>query len=200
LTSAVVKHIETTRGSQVEGFAYFFCNQAELARREALPVFRSLVRQLAAPSHNTQSIRKSLREARDKATDRASQLGLSECLDQLLESFNLYSTTFIILDALDEVLDDELDILMGKLDGIFRETTKTGNSVKLFVASRPKKEIARMYHTGPSIIIRAGDNKADIEKFVKMELDTIEEKFPDSEVNIMKDMIITTILDKCDNM
>jgi hypothetical protein len=92
-------------GSQIEGFAYFCCNRAELARREALTVLRSLVRQLAAASHQTLSIRKSVREARDKATDRASKLGLSEWLDQFLESFNLYSTTFIILDALDEVLD-----------------------------------------------------------------------------------------------
>jgi hypothetical protein len=49
--------------------------------------------------------------------------------------------------------------------------------LKLFVASRPEKEIARMYGSGPSIIIHAGDNKADIEQSVKMEVEAMEKKY-----------------------
>lgn len=199
MTSAVVTHIGTTTGSQMEGFAFFFCNRDEKDRREALPVLRCLVRQLAAPKLNTRSIRKSLQEAREKATDRASQLGLSECHDQLLESFMLFSTTFIVLDAMDEVLDEELEILIGRLDELFRKT-EAGNRVKLFVASRPEKEITRMYGSRPTVIIQAGDNKPDIERFVKLEMDTFEKRYPKSDVTLKKDEIITTILDKCDNM
>lgn len=183
----------------MEGFAYFFCNRDEQNRYEALPVLRSLVRQLAGPKSNTQSVRKSLQEARDKAEDRASQFGLSDCDHQLLESFNLYSTTFIVLDALDEVLDRELDLLMERLDDISRRV-QAGRKVKLFVASRPEKEIARLYGSGPTVIIHASNNNADIERFVKMELDTFAKKYPNSDVNTMKSEIITTILDKCDNM
>lgn len=185
--------------SQMEGFAFFFCNRDEQNRRQALSVLRSLVRQLAAPKDNTQSVRKSLQEARQKTIGRASELGLSDCHGQLLESFNLYPRTFIVLDALDEVLDDELDLLMEKLDDLVGKT-EAGNKVKLFVASRPEKEIARMYGSGPTVIINAGDNKADIERFVKMEMDTIEKRYPNSDVALMKEKITTTILDKCDNM
>lgn len=186
-------------GSQMEGFAFFFCNRDEPDRRQALPVLQSLVRQLAAPKNDTQSIRKSLQEARTKAVDKASKLGLSDCHGQLLESFNLYPKTFIVLDALDEVLDDELDLLIESLDDLVGKV-EAGKIVKLFVASRPEKGIARMYGSGPTVIIHAGDNKADIERFVTMEMDKFEKRYPDSDVTSMRETIITTILDKCDNM
>lgn len=187
------------KGSQLEGFAYFFCNRDEQDRREALPVFRSLVRQLAGPKRDEQSVRKSLQEACDKAKDRATQLGLSDCHNQLLESFNLYQTTFVVLDALDEVDDNELDLLMEGLDNLATEV-EHGHTLKIFVASRPEKEIARMYDSGPTVTIQATDNKADIERFVRMEIDTIKRRDPRSDIIKMKDKIITTILDKCDNM
>lgn len=188
-----------TKGSQMEGFGYFFCNQDEKDRREALPVLRSLVRQFAAPKSSTESVRKSLRDARGRATDRASRLGSSECHRQLVESFNLYSTSFIILDGLDEVLDDELDILIEALDSAIAETKDKGR-VKLFVASRPEKNISAKYGSSSTVIIQAQDNKKDIEKFVTNEMDKFGKKHPRSDVNAMKDTIIRVILDKCDNM
>jgi hypothetical protein len=111
----------------------------------------------------------------------------------------LYPTTFIVLDALDEVLDDELDLLIESLDELVGKA-EAEKEVKLSVASRPEKEIARMYGSGPTVIINAGDNKADIERFVTMEMDNFEKKYPDSDITLMKEKIISTILDKCDNM
>ena len=185
--------------SQLEGFAYFFCNRDEQDRREALPVFRNLVRQLAGPKRDEQSVRKSLQEACDKARDRATELGVSDCHNQLLESFNLYQKTFVVLDALDEVNNNELDLLMEELHNLAGEV-EHGHTLKIFVASRPEKEIARMYGSGPTLTIQTTDNKADIERFVRMEIDTMERRNPMSDVIKMKDIIITTILDKCDNM
>ncbi|CAG8890998.1 unnamed protein product [Penicillium egyptiacum] len=199
LTSAVVKHIVDTKGSQMEGFGYFFCNQDEKGRRESLPVLRSLVRQFAAPKSTTESVRKSLRDARERATNRASQLSSSECRRQLVESFNLYSKSVIILDALDEVLDDELDILIEALEDAIAETRDRGR-VKLFVASRPEKNIGAKYGSSSTVIIQAQDNKKDIEKFVTKEMDKFGKKHPNSELTAMKDTVIRVILDKCDNM
>ncbi|KAJ5963671.1 Aldehyde dehydrogenase C-terminal [Penicillium vulpinum] len=199
LTSAVVKHIMDTKGSPMEGVGYFFCKKDEKDRRESLPVLRSLVRQLAAPKNSTKSVRKSLRDAREKATDRASRLGSSECHRQLVESFKLYSTSVIILDAFDEILDDELDILIEALDDAIAETKDKGR-VKLFVASRPEKNIGAKYGSNSTIIIQAQDNKKDIEKFVIHEMEKFGKKHPNSDVNSMKDTIIRVILDKCENM
>ncbi|OQE91830.1 hypothetical protein PENNAL_c0008G02558 [Penicillium nalgiovense] len=170
LASAVVKHTEDTKGSQMEGFGYFFCNQDEKNRREALPVLRSFTS--------------------------ASKL---KCCHQLVEAFNLYSTSVIILDALDEVLDDELDILVEALEDAIAESKDRGR-VKLFVASRPEKNIGAKYGSSSTVIIQAQDNKKDIEKFVTKEMDKFEKRHPNSELAAMKDTVVRVILEKCDNM
>ncbi|OQD95096.1 hypothetical protein PENSOL_c022G06704 [Penicillium solitum] len=128
-----------------------------------------------------------------------SLLGFSECRRQLVESFNLYSISVIILDGLDEVLDDELDILIEALDDAIAETKDRGK-VKLFVASRPEKNIAAKYGSSSTIIIQAQDNEKDIEKYVTNEMNKFGRKHPKSDVNTMKSTIIRAILDKCDNM
>lgn len=162
-------------------------------------MLRSLVRQFAAPKGSTESVRKSLQDARERATNRASQLNSSECCHQLVEAFNLYSTSVIILDALDEVLDDELDILVEALEDAIAESKDRGR-VKLFVASRPEKNIGAKYGSSSTVIIQAQDNKKDIEKFVTKEMDKFEKRHPNSELAAMKDTVVRVILEKCDNM
>lgn len=200
LTSAVVKHIKDKMEAQLDGLAFFFCNHDEPDRRKALPILRSLVRQLAAPKSNESAVRKSLREARERAINQGSHLGLSECRDQLIGSFDLYSTTFIVIDALDEVLSDELDVLIRELQCVLSRTQD--RRVKLFVASRPEERIDIGYSSSPTVIINAGDNKIDIEKFINAQMDTFRDTHPDpnTAVNIRREKIISCILDKCDNM
>ncbi|KAJ5747857.1 Aldehyde dehydrogenase C-terminal [Penicillium nucicola] len=199
LTSAVVKHFIEKKASRMEGLAYFFCNRDEPKRREGAPIIRSLVRQLAAPKNKTGAVRESLRKAEAKATDKASQLSSSDCHEQLLESFNLYSTTVIILDALDEVLDFELDSLIEELYSVI-EKVQEGSRVKIFVASRPEKGIRTQSRSNATIIIQANDNKSDIEKYVTAEIEKFGKKDLDHAVNYMKDKIVDCILSKSGTM
>lgn len=183
----------------MHGLAFFFCNHAEKDRREALPVLRSLVRQLAAPKSNTHAARRGLREARRRATDKGSNLGLSECRHQLLDSFNSYSETTVIIDALDELVNEELVLLIKEINNIIsdlRDRTK----VKIFVSSRPDEEVGVAFNSGPTVTIQATDNRNDIEKFVINELDEFGKSHPRSVVNLRRKKITEHILDKCDNM
>lgn len=193
----MISHLIKSKGAYLEGFAYFFCNRDEDDRRRALPVLHSLVRQLATPKHRTDRIRKGLQLAHETALDNGSNLGLEECCDQILESLNIFSTTFIVLDALDELDFDEVHILMKKLEKVISETTQR---VKLFVASRPEARIESRYKSRPTIKIRAEDNIKDIEKHVDSKLEEFKEDYPDSAVSMMTDHIRDTILCKCDNM
>lgn len=56
-----------------------------------------------------------------------------------------------ILDALDKILDAELDSLIEKLDSVISKTQE-GSSAKLFIATHPEKGIIAKYshchHTG----------------------------------------------------
>ena len=165
----------------------------------ALPVLRSIVRQLAAPITDGEGIRKSLREARAQSINEGSQLGFRGCDEQLLESVKLYSTTLIVLDALDEMIDEELITLIDHLNDLICKT-RDHSVVKLFVSSRPENNIASMFKLIPSIEINSKDNKADIQKYIEEEVDAFKKRNPESEVNEVMDQIISGILEKCDKM
>ncbi|KAJ6007422.1 NACHT nucleoside triphosphatase [Penicillium herquei] len=194
LTSAVVRHFKDNMEAQKNGLAYFFCNHAEMDRRETLSILQSLVRQLAAPKSNITAVRKSLQEARAHAINQGSHLGLSECRNQLLESLNLYSTTVIILDALDEVGSEEIDQLTKELDYIMSQSRE--KTVKLFISSRPEEAIRIAYNSSPTIIINSSDNRPDIERFLSSKL----ERSSSPVVNARKDQIFESILSNCDNV
>ncbi|KAJ6110911.1 beta-glucosidase [Penicillium sp. IBT 16267x] len=201
LSSALVKHFEESNYSQIEGLAFFFCNRDEQNRREASPVLRSLVRQLATPktkSHN-ESIRTTLQKAREECDDKGMQLTIEHCRDQLAQSFKLYSTTVLIIDALDEMLDKELGILIEELDGVIGGQGDT-RRVKLFVASRPEKDIRARYGSSQTIVVSSEDNQHDIEEYITAEMEKFGKKHPTSDVYSMKEEIIHVILDKCDSM
>ncbi|KAJ6110902.1 Aldehyde dehydrogenase C-terminal [Penicillium sp. IBT 16267x] len=199
LTSGVVKNPIDNTESRMHGLAFFFCNHAEKDRREALPVLRSLVRQLAAPKSNTHAARRGLREARKRATDNGSDLGLSECRHQLLDSFNSYSETIVILDALDELDNEELVSLVKELNNIISKT-RDRLGVKIFVSSRPIQEIGLAFSSSPTVTIQATDNRNDIEKSLIMELDIFEKGHPNSVINSRKKEIMKIFLEKCDNI
>ncbi|KGO61281.1 NACHT nucleoside triphosphatase [Penicillium expansum] len=194
LTSAVVRHFKDNMEAQKNGLAFFFCNHAETERRETLSILQSLVRQLAAPKSNNIAVRKSLQEARGRAVAQSSHLGLSECRNQLLESLDLYSTTVIIVDALDEVSSEEIHHLTKELDYIMSQSRD--KTVKLFISSRPEEAIRIAYNLSPTITINALDNRADIEKVLIARLETSQ----NPKVNGRKEEIAESILSNCDNV
>ncbi|KAJ6007575.1 hypothetical protein N7540_011551 [Penicillium herquei] len=189
------------------GFAYFFCNRDEDDRRRSSPVLRSLVRQLATTSSIDKSIRGSLQKLWRKSEKDGFRLdfGRSDCQNQLFESFNTYPITFVVLDALDEVNKEDLRILLKDIRDIM---SKTENTVKLFVASRP--EVGVPHRMWPTITIQARDNFEDIKKYVEGEIEQFIDDYRResldqgselvSAVEEKKDKIIQDVLDKCDNM
>ncbi|TEY50790.1 hypothetical protein BOTCAL_0272g00020 [Botryotinia calthae] len=201
LTANVVTYLENRIASTGGGLAYFFCNRDEDDRRSSSPILRSLVRQLATTSSMDKSIRGSLHRLWKKSMKDNLDFGRSDCQSQLSESFDTYSTTFVVLDALDEVNKEDLRII---LEDIRNTTLKTENIVKLFVASRPEIDIP--YNPWPTVTIQARDNFEDIKKYVEGEVEKFIDDFhydrpvEGSAVMIMKTQIIGDILGKCDNM
>lgn len=158
-------------------------------------MLRCFVRQLASPLSDCQSVRISLQEAWRAAKDRGSDLNLDACKAQLLSSFNLYSKTIIVLDALDEVAVNERRQLIRVLDELVSQSTST---VKVFIASRPDGDISFQFASKLNVQIRAADNMEDIDKFVtnKLEEITALADLP----SYLKIDIRKALLSGCDNM
>lgn len=150
-----------------QGFAYFYCNRNEEDRRRPLSVLRSYVRQLSTTVDSPKScVRKGLRERCLDLKIKGSELGLTDCREQLLQSVRLYHSTTIVLDALDECEPDSRSQIIETIDGL----VTSGNTVHIFISSRPDRDIRTIFVGTPYIKIQATDNQGDIEKFVREEI------------------------------
>ncbi|EHK44513.1 hypothetical protein TRIATDRAFT_131580 [Trichoderma atroviride IMI 206040] len=121
----------------VKGFAYFYCNRSGSSMQQPIIVLRSFVRQLSG-----------------KAFDDS-------------ESFNFYSKTTIILDALDET-----DIGTYNLaKSLIQMTEKSKRPVKIFISSRPdREELEEEYKDNLLITVDASNQHEDIQKYLEHEL------------------------------
>ncbi|KAI1357489.1 hypothetical protein F5Y08DRAFT_352320 [Xylaria arbuscula] len=166
LASKVVDHrrdmLETSPNQ--EGFAFFYCNRNEEKRREPLSVLQSYVRQLSTTVRNPDCIRKDLQDYCEKARKNGSHLGFKDCKVQLLESIRLYSQTTLVLDALDECEPKSREQL---LDVINYLISSSENNLKVFISSRPDRDIRDRFLKTPNIPVQATDNQDDIQKYVR---------------------------------
>lgn len=79
-----------------------------------------------------------------------------------------YTSTTFILDALDECDDEACVELMTTLQTLMAQCS----NLKLFISSRPDRDIQRYFGSHPLIQIQATDNQNDIEKYVQHKIST----------------------------
>ncbi|KAL7920362.1 hypothetical protein ACQKWADRAFT_298804 [Trichoderma austrokoningii] len=170
LTSKVIDHVRQILeiSPHDEGFAYFYCNRSGSQMQQPLVVLQSFVRQLSGKAFDESgAIQTSLRQRCLKARKEMRELGYKDCEELILESFNLYSKTTIILDALDES-DIETYNLAKSLIQI---TEKSKRPVKIFISSRPDREyLAEVFKEKFLIAVDANNQHDDIQKYLEDKL------------------------------
>ncbi|KAI1123673.1 hypothetical protein F5Y10DRAFT_47475 [Nemania abortiva] len=168
LASRVIDHIRARPRSPAyqEGFAFFYCDRNEEQRRKPLSVLQSYVRQLSTTIGNSRRIRGRLRDLCREKKRHASSLSFSDCKEQLLESIKTYDVTTIVLDALDECEPDSRRQIFETIDFLL----KSVDSLKVFISSRPDRDIRNRFIHLPNIEIQATHTKRDIQKFVHEEV------------------------------
>ncbi|KAL5331179.1 hypothetical protein ACEPPN_000708 [Leptodophora sp. 'Broadleaf-Isolate-01'] len=197
LTSKVIDHVRSRLQSSLsqEGFAFFYCNRGEEERQEPLSVLRSYTRQLSTTAGHPEEMRKKLRALWRETTLRGSDLGFEACREQLFESVNLYPRTTLVLDALDECDPGSRRKL---IDAIKLLLSKSERPLKVFISSRPDRDIRFQFLSGPNIEIQARHNEKDIRKFVYEEIINHggwRDMFPS-----LQEEIVKTLLDRSQGM
>ncbi|KAI1742078.1 hypothetical protein F4680DRAFT_412804 [Xylaria scruposa] len=147
-----------------EGFAFFYCDRNEEQRRQPLSVLQSYVRQLSTTVKNPNCIRKQLQDCCRKARANGSDLGFEACREQLLESIHLYSQTTLVLDALDECEPQSRGRIVEVVEYLI---SRSKNDLKVFISSRPDRDIRDRFSKTPNIEIQATNNEEDIQEFVR---------------------------------
>ncbi|KAI1347743.1 hypothetical protein F5Y01DRAFT_318385 [Xylaria sp. FL0043] len=166
LTSKVIDHRCNALESSPtqEGFAFFYCDRNEEERRQPLSILQSYVRQLSTTVKSPNYIRKQLQDCCQKARANGSDLGFEACKEQLLESIYLYSQTTLVLDALDECEPKSRGQVVEVVEYLI---SRSGNGLKVFISSRPDRDIRDRFSKTPNIEIQATDNEEDIQEFVR---------------------------------
>ncbi|KAL7808655.1 hypothetical protein V8C26DRAFT_423360 [Trichoderma gracile] len=166
LTSKVIDHVRQTLkvAHHDEGFAFFYCKRSGLSMQNPMVVLRSFVRQLAGKAFDEPGLIQSrLKQICETAKSEGRELGYQDCRNLILQSFNSYSKTTIVLDALDESDISTYNIGTVLID-LMEQSKKP---VKIFISSRPDREYLEKVFGGRSIItVDAGHQQGDIQKFL----------------------------------
>ena len=204
LVSTVVSSLRRGRGEglQREALAYFYCDRNQPDRQSHEQVMRSFVRQLSTPQDSDMipsCIEKRYAEE-EKPGFASSGLTFQECCALVSELVGMYTKMTLVLDALDECDRSTRRLLVNEIDKLVSGSTSC--VIKVFISSRPDKDIKHHFQGGPNVCISATDNGADIRKFIN---DTINNSPQDwlEEVTSapgLREEIVTTLHEKADGM
>lgn len=108
---------------------------------------------------------------------------------------NLYPTTILVLDALDECEPGSRHKLVGVIKLLL---SKSERPLKVFISSRPDQDIRSHFLSEPNIEIQARHNEKDIRKFVDTEI-VNHEGWRDMPPSLQED-VVRTLLDRSQGM
>jgi hypothetical protein len=152
-----------------EHIAYFYClrNPAEPHRAQCDKILANFVRQLACLTPRDPilpPVTEHYEEAIEGFVGFEDQVWTpAECVEVLVQLVDEYPAVTFVLDALDEVDQEDRQELLDALNRILQESNSL---VRVFISSRSNYDIALHLNGTPNIYIEADDNAEDISTFM----------------------------------
>ncbi|KAJ0120568.1 hypothetical protein J7T55_015297 [Diaporthe amygdali] len=174
-TSRVVDWVEQglSTNSNDEAFAYFYCNKQDPARRESKEILRNIIRQLATgpwkAAEKSGTIHKTVYNLWKKSQGQGISSTFAQWEACLLALIDTYPRTTIVLDALDECEKEQRRDLINLLVTLATRHSKD-QPVKIFVSTRPEKDMLRHFDKYPAIRMQEKHNTDDIAIFVRTQI------------------------------
>lgn len=165
---SLLSHLKPEGGDQTT-IVYFYCDRAELNRRDPIEIMRSLIKQLSVIQFPEPHCAESVIDAYKKR-DQNGDLDFRECCELLIKLLNEYSKTIIVIDALDEI-DPTERVTTDFLNKLKKVMDSSCSVVKLFLSSRDDGDIVIQLSGVPSIFIDPEDSSSDIKRFIERELE-----------------------------
>jgi hypothetical protein len=181
-----------------EALAYFYCDRNQDNRQDPTSILRSFVRQLSISRDQNalQPLIEAEYEQRRQKGFPSGKFTFEECAKLVLEYVNIYPQTTLVLDALDECDPGTRKHLIKFFDSLLIESCKP---VKIFISSRPDRDIKFRFQGGPNVEIQATDNHQDIAKFVESKIEENSTSF-NAFSPTLRDDIVQTLLSKSKGM
>lgn len=156
-----------------EAFAYFYCIKQEESRRSPTAILRSLVRQVVSGPWNRREDNIALDEAiieiwNIHAKDKLYDI-FDDWKDCLFKIPSKYPRTTVVLDALDECMENDRQILVKLFDQLNARLSGE-SSINTFVATRPESDLKEWLWSHHAIPMQ--DRKAeDIATFLRSKIE-----------------------------
>lgn len=185
-----------------EALAYFYCKQGEAQLSEPEAILRSLGRQLSTKVTGP-GLQKPTITAFENSRTKGKYddgLGIEECVSLIVELVNLNLQTTIVIDALDECNSHTRHNLFRALRTIIKTSTSL---VKIFLSSRNDDDIELQFGGEPNISIDVTDSVADIELYVREEVERCikEKRLLRGKIDdTLKELVISTLISKAGGM
>lgn len=185
-----------------EALAYFYCKQGESRLSEPESILRSLVRQLSSKVTGPELQRATIVAYEHSTTKNKLDdgLGIQECVSLIVELVDLNLRTTIVIDGLDECNSHTRHDLFCALRTIVKTTSAL---VKIFLSSRNDDDIELEFGSERTISINVRDNAADIELYVRTEVDRCitERLLLKGKIdNALKDLVISRLIERAGGM
>ena len=137
------------------GMAWIYCNYNERDKQTVHDLIASLLKQLVQDNPIISEGINSLYEEHHRKNTHPS---LAELADKLGNEVGRYYKAFIIVDALDELVERDRKPLIDQIQSVAKKAN-------LLITSRPLPMITRIFQDAKSIDIRADDR--DVQKYIE---------------------------------
>lgn len=117
------------------------------------------------------------------------------CTKLITESLNLYPRTTLVLDAFDECDPSSRGDLLELFTDLLSNSTRP---VKLFIASRPDRDVQQQVRSHTNIEVQATDNQQDIEAYISQEMPRLIEN--NGAFRELREMVESTLSEKSQGM
>ena len=179
-----------------QGLAFFYCNRNDAEPERANPedILRSIVRQLSISGPHARFSKVVAEKYKERKCKHFADgpLRLDECVDLIIKLTQQYTSTTIIIDALDECDVYTRHNILTALSSIMQH----GLSTKIFVSSRDDKDITLRLSDLPNLYIKASNNAKDIDRYVhfKVEQAVADKRLLDGNVSLATVQLISNRL------
>jgi hypothetical protein len=159
----VIDELEARYENQSVGIAYVYFDYKNQENLSMPSVFASLLKQLAV---RKDEMTPEVLAFYGRFRSRATQPELSPILQTIVHLSTLFSSTFLILDALDELDEKHLPLLLNSISQLL----DGGQKIQVFATSRPHLgTVQNFFKSALSISIRADEE--DIKNYLTIKVD-----------------------------
>ena len=193
LTSIVINDLIETYTN--ERLAFFYCSRDK--EYTPIDVLRNLVAQLSCCT-NGESISADIKACYESGVRQhpsGSVLSLEQCENYLVDLVDLYGSTTIVIDALDECSPSATKLLLH-----LKNVSERSRKLKIFLSSRDDVSVSEYVSESVQIRVHSIENSQDIKSFIEGELSKPERRNPQVIEEELADRLQKVLIDRAEGM